>query len=49
MGWLAGVPVDPSGTPFELDRTAADGVALSKRSPLSPIPPQFAQKTGPTT
>jgi tetratricopeptide (TPR) repeat protein len=45
--WLAGIPLDPSGTPFELDQTAPGGVSLSPRSPLSPLPPQFAPKTGP--
>jgi len=49
MRWLGGVPLDPSGTPFELDQTAMGGVALSERSPLSPIPSQFTQKTGPTS
>jgi len=49
MRWLIGVPLDPSGTPFELDPAQEGGVGLSKQSPLSPIPPQFTQKTGPTS
>jgi tetratricopeptide (TPR) repeat protein len=48
MGWLAGVPLDPSGTPFELDPAAAGGVALSPRSSLSPLPPNLIEKTGST-
>ena len=48
-GWLAGVPLDPSGTPYELKPDAPGGVALSERSSLSPLPPQFARKTGPTS
>jgi hypothetical protein len=48
--WLAGIPVDPSGAPYELRPEAAGGmVALSERSALSPLPPQFTRKTGPTT
>jgi tetratricopeptide (TPR) repeat protein len=49
MRWLSGVPLDPSGTPYELDPAQDGGVGLSKQSPLSPIPPQFTQKTGPTS
>ena len=49
MRWLGGVPLDPSGTPFELDSAQEGGVGLSKQSPLSPIPPQFTKKTGPTS
>ena len=49
MRWLSGVPVDLSGTPFELDPAQDGGVGLSKQSPLSPIPPQFTKKTGPTS
>jgi tetratricopeptide (TPR) repeat protein len=48
MGWLAGIPLDPSGTPFELDPAAAGGVALSPRSPLSPLPPNLVGKSGST-
>jgi tetratricopeptide (TPR) repeat protein len=49
MRWLAGVPLDPSGTPYELKPDAPGGVALSERSSLSPLPPQFTKKTGPTS
>ena len=49
MRWLSGVPLDPSGTPFELDSTQEGGVGLSKQSPLSPLPRQFTKKTGPTS
>jgi tetratricopeptide (TPR) repeat protein len=49
MRWLTGVPVDPSGTPYELKPGAPGGVALSPRSSLAPLPPQFTTKTGPTT
>jgi tetratricopeptide (TPR) repeat protein len=48
MGWLAGVPLDPSGTPFELNPAAEGGVALSPRSSLSPLPPNLVGKTGST-
>jgi len=47
MRWLAGIPLDPSGTPYELKLDAPGGVALSERSSLSPLPPQFLKKTGP--
>ena len=47
--WLAGVPLDPSGTPYELKPDAPGGVALSEKSSLNPLPPQFLKKTGPTT
>jgi tetratricopeptide (TPR) repeat protein len=46
--WIARVPVDPSGTPYELRPDAAGAVALSGQSPISPIPPQFMKQTGPT-
>ena len=46
--WLAGVPADPSGTPYELKADAPGGVALSEKSSLSPLPPQFMKKAGPT-
>jgi tetratricopeptide (TPR) repeat protein len=49
MRWLSGVPLDPSGTPFELDSTQEGGVVLSPRSPLSPLPRQFTKQTGPTS
>ena len=49
MRWLAGIPLDPSGTPYELKPDAHGGVALSAHSSLSPLPPQFTRKTGPTT
>jgi tetratricopeptide (TPR) repeat protein len=49
MRWLAGVPLDPSGTPYELRPDAPGGVALSQKSSLSPLPPQFTKKTGPTS
>jgi tetratricopeptide (TPR) repeat protein len=47
--WLAGIPLDPSGTPYDLKAEAPGGVALSETSRLSPLPPQFAKKTGPTS
>jgi tetratricopeptide (TPR) repeat protein len=47
--WLAGIPLDPSGTPYELWPGDPGGVTLSDRSALSPLPPQFTKKTGPTT
>ena len=47
--WVAGIPLDPSGTPYELRPDAPGGVALSERSALSPLPPQFTKKSGPTT
>jgi tetratricopeptide (TPR) repeat protein len=47
--WLAGTPLDPSGAPYELRADAPGGVALSRRSPLSPLPPQFAKQSGPTS
>ena len=49
MRLLAGVPLDPSGTPYELRPDAPGGVALSERSSLSPLPHQFLKKTGPTS
>jgi len=47
MRWLGGVPLDPSGTPFELRADVPGGVALSQRSPLLPIPPQMLGRMGP--
>ena len=47
--WLAGIPVDPSGTPYELRTDAPGGVALSERSPLMPLPPQLTKLAGPKT
>ena len=47
-GWLRGVPVDPSGTPYTLDPAAAGGVTLSPQSRLAPLPPSFAGKSGAT-
>jgi hypothetical protein len=49
MRWLAGIPPDPSGTPYELSPDAPGGVALSEESSLHPLPPQFLKKDGPTT
>ena len=46
--WIAGVPLDPSGTPYELKPDAPGGVALSEKSSLHPLPPQFLKKAGPT-
>lgn len=48
-GWLRSVPVDPSGTPYELDPSQPGGVGLSRQSPLYPIPAAFIQKAGPTS
>jgi tetratricopeptide (TPR) repeat protein len=45
--WLAGVPLDPSGTPYELKPDAPGGVALSEKSSLQPLPRQFLKKAGP--
>jgi hypothetical protein len=36
-GVLPGVPVDPTGTPFEIDAATGE-VSLSRRSPLYPLP-----------
>lgn len=47
--WLAGLPLDPSGTPYELKPDAPGGVALSEKSSLSPLPPQFLKNAGPKT
>ena len=47
--WLAGIPLDPSGTPYELKPDAPGGVALAEKSSLQPLPPQFLRKAGPTT
>jgi hypothetical protein len=49
LGWLRGVPADPSGTAYVLDRTQPGGVAVASSSPLFPIPPTFLQKAGPTS
>jgi tetratricopeptide (TPR) repeat protein len=49
MRWLRGVPLDPSGTPYELKPDAPGGVALSEKSSLHPLPPQFLKKAGPKT
>jgi hypothetical protein len=46
-GLVAGVPLDPTGTPYELRADAPGGVALSPKSSLHPIPPQFTKKAGP--
>ena len=47
--WLAGIPLDPSGTPYELRPDAPGGVALSEKSSLHPLPPQFLKRAGPKT
>jgi len=47
--WLASIPLDPSGTPYELKPSAPGGVALAERSSLSPLPPQLTKKTDPTS
>ena len=47
--WLRGIPVDPSGTAYELKPDAPGGVALSGKSSLSPLPPQFLKNAGPKT
>jgi len=47
--WLAGIPLDPSGTPYELRPDAPGGVALSEQSSLQPLPPQFLKKSDPKT
>lgn len=49
LGWLRGVPVDPSGTAYVLDRTQPGGVAVAPSSPLYPIPPTFLKQAGPTS
>lgn len=46
-GWLRGVPADPSGTAYVLDRSQPGLVMLAPESPLSPLPPQFAKKASP--
>jgi hypothetical protein len=46
-GVLRGVPVDPAGTAFVLDRAVPGGVTLSRTSPLYPLPPQFTKKASP--
>ena len=48
LRWLGAVPLDPSGTPYELRPDASGGVALSERSPLLPLPPQLTKNAGPT-
>lgn len=45
--WLAGVPLDPSGTPYELKPDVPGGVALAEKSGLQPLPRQFLKKAGP--
>jgi TPR repeat protein len=47
--WLAGIPLDPSGTPYELRPDAPGGVALSEKSSLHPLPPHFLKGAGPKT
>jgi tetratricopeptide (TPR) repeat protein len=49
LGWLRGIPTDPSGTAFVLDRSQPGGVALAPSSPLYPIPAAFTKKAGPTS
>jgi len=49
MRLIAGVPLDPSGTQYELKPDAPGGVGLSERSSLLPLPPQFTKRTGPTS
>ena len=49
LGWLRGMPTDPSGTAYVLDRTQPGGVAVAPSSPLFPIPAAFLQKAGPTS
>ena len=48
-GWVAGVPLDPAGTPYELKPDAPGGVTLSEDSALLPLPPQLTKNPGPTT
>jgi hypothetical protein len=47
VGWLRGVPADPAGTAYVLDRSQPELVTLSPTSPLYPLPPQFAKKASP--
>ena len=49
LGWLRGIPTDPSGTAFVLDRSQPGGVAVAPSSPLYPIPAAFTKKAGPTS
>jgi hypothetical protein len=49
MGGLRGVPIDPAGTAFVLDRSQPGGVAVASSSPLFPIPATFISKAGPTS
>ena len=49
LGWIRGIPADPSGTAFVLDRSQPGGVALAPSSRLYPIPPAFTKKAGPTS
>jgi tetratricopeptide (TPR) repeat protein len=48
-GWLRGIPADPTGTPYELKAEAPGGVALSEKSGLHPLPPQFLKGAGQKT
>lgn len=48
-GLLRGVPADPSGTALALDARAPGGVAVSRASPLFPLPAQFTKKASPTS
>jgi tetratricopeptide (TPR) repeat protein len=48
-GWLQGIPTDPSGTAFVLDRSQPGGVGVAPSSPLYPIPAAFTKKAGPTS
>lgn len=48
-GWLRGVPADPSGTAYVLDRSQPGLVTLAPESPLSPLPPQFGKKASPSS
>ena len=47
MRWLGGLPIDPSGTPYELQPDAPGGVGLGRDSGLLPLPPQLTRKSGP--
>jgi tetratricopeptide (TPR) repeat protein len=49
MRWLGGLPLDPSGTPYELRPDAPGGVGLGKDSGLLPLPPQLTRKSGPAS
>lgn len=46
-GLLPGIPVDPTGTPYALDRNQPGGVTIARESRLYPLPATLLKKASP--